>query len=135
MMKKYLLFAVCTLMMACGGKSSSQAGDSAEDEQAEGVQTEVKEQEAPSVGMAVPEGKEVENAQMLEHVWKLYKSLSNVQDKRTCAYQIRKIVGYRRKELEQRLKKDDSPAVRAYVEAETKKLDEYMEDAKTYIHP
>ena len=44
------------------------------------------------------------------------------------------MIDHRRKLLKKRLEKSDSPAVKAYCEKESKKLDGYYEEAIIYVH-
>ena len=133
-MKKYLLFAVCcSLMIACGGKSGSPAGDSTESEQVEEGNVEITDN-IPSSGDAELDKKELETRSQLETVMRTFHRVQLTQDKRTCAHEIRRIIDHRRKLLKKRLDKDDSPAVKAYCEKESKKLDECLEEAMVYIH-
>lgn len=133
-MKKYLLFAVCcSLMMACGGKSDSQAGESTESEVVEDGNVEITD-EIPSSGDAELDKKELETRSQLETVMETFHRVQQTQDKRTCAYEIRRMIDHRRKLLKKRLEKSDSPAVKAYCEKESKKLDGYYEEAIIYVH-
>ena len=132
-MKKYLLFAVCcTLMLACGGKSGSQAGNSAESEQVEEGNVVITDN-IPTSGDAELDKKELETRSQLEPVMRAFHRVELTRDKRTCAYEIRRIIEHRRKLLKKRLGKDDSPVMKAYCEKESKRLDDYYKEAIVYI--